>query len=234
MLTVADVHAGYEQTEVLHGIDIEVGEGELVTVLGANGAGKTTLLRVISGLLEPTKGEVRLEGEDLTGAQPHERCRRGLVQVPEGRKLFPAMSVEENLRLGAMPGDAMQRGDETITQVYDRFPVLADRAKQLAGTLSGGEQQQLAIGRALMGLPRILLLDEPTQGLAPVLADDVLETVSELHGDGLTVLLVSQEVAASLDISDRAYVFENGTVAMAGSAAEIAARDDVREAYLGL
>lgn len=234
MLAVTDLQAGYGQTEVLHGIEIHVDEGELVTVLGANGAGKTTLLRVISGLLEPTGGTVLLEGDDLTGTASHERCRRGLVQVPEGRKLFPAMSAEENLRLGAMPGDPMRHRDDTIEQVYGRFPVLADRRDQLAGTLSGGEQQQLAIGRALMGLPRILLLDEPTQGLAPVLADDVLETVAELHHDGLTVLLVSQEVSASLEIADRAYVFENGTVAMEGPATEIAARDDVRRAYLGL
>lgn len=234
MLQIGDLRAGYDEVDVLHGVDLEVRDGEFVAVLGANGAGKTTLLRVVSGLLAPTGGRIELDGDDLTRTEPHERCRRGIVQVPEGRKLFPAMTVAENLELGAMPGGPMQRRDTTINEVYERFPVLADRRAQLAGTLSGGEQQQLAIGRALMGLPRILLLDEPTQGLAPVLADDVLEAVAGLHGDGLTVLLVSQEVVAALDIADRGYVLENGSVALSGGAAELAARDEIRSAYLGL
>jgi branched-chain amino acid transport system ATP-binding protein len=234
MLTVEDVRAGYDRTEVLHGVSLEVNAGELVTVLGANGAGKTTLLRTISHLTPPRGGRITFDGEDITGLSPHGICRRGLIQVPEGRKLFPLMTIDENLQLGAMPGAPRARRTQTLEQVRERFPMLADRRRQLAGTLSGGEQQQLALGRALMGLPRMLLLDEPTQGLAPVLASGVLEAVADLRASGLTVLLVSQEVASALDIADRAYVLETGSVVLAGTAEELAADENLRAAYLGM
>lgn len=234
MLSVEDLRAGYGRLEVLHGVSLEVRDGELVSVLGANGAGKSTLLRAISHLTPPTDGRITFGGETIAGEEPHDICRRGLIQVPEGRRLFPQMTVEENLRLGAMPGEPMRRRDETLAEVHDRFPVLAERRRQLAGTLSGGEQQQLAFGRALMGRPRMLLLDEPTQGLAPVLAAEVLEEVASMRAEGLTILLVSQEVVSALEIADRAYVLENGAVVLAGDADELAADEDMRTAYLGL
>lgn len=234
MLQVEGIRASYGLIEVLHGVGLEVHDGELVAVLGANGAGKTTLLGAISGLLAVDDGTVRVAGQDVTRQPSHDRFQRGLIHVPEGRKLFPQMSVHENLELGAPPGPPRAHRAATLVEVYARFPVLADRRKQLAGTLSGGEQQQLAIGRGLMGLPRVLLLDEPTLGLAPVLADEILQIVVDLHADGMTVLLVSQEVIGALEISDRAYVLENGNVVLAGDAAELAGRDDIRSAYLGL
>lgn len=234
MLEVEGIRASYGPVEVLHGVGLEVHDGELVSVLGANGAGKTTLLGCISGLLPIDDGTIHVDGADVTRQPSHERFQAGVIHVPEGRKLFPLMTVAENLELGAAPGPARERRATTMDEVYERFPVLADRRTQLAGTLSGGEQQQLAIGRGLMGRPRVLLLDEPTLGLAPVLADEILQIVVGLHAEGITVLLVSQEVIGALEISDRAYVLENGDVAMAGPAAELAQRDDIRSAYLGL
>jgi branched-chain amino acid transport system ATP-binding protein len=234
MLRVEDLSASYGPVEVLHGVGIEVVEGELVALLGANGAGKTTLLRTVSGLMPVGRGRIVLGGEDVTDLPPHRRCEQGVIQVPEGRKLFPRMTVSQNLELGARPGAPRRRRKGTMQELFARFPVLADRRGQLAGTLSGGEQQQLAIARGLMGLPRALLLDEPTLGLAPVLAEEILEIVASLHQDGMTVLLVSQEVVGALEIADRAYVLESGDVAMTGTAAELLSRDDIRGAYLGL
>ncbi|MEN2981967.1 MAG: ABC transporter ATP-binding protein, partial [Thermus sp.] len=216
-LRVAGLESGYAKAQVLFGVDLEVEEGELVALLGANGAGKTTLLRTISGLLKPWKGRVELDGRDLQGLSPARRARLGLGHVPEGRQLFPLMSVEENLRLGAAflaPG----REGEGFARAYALFPRLAERRRQLAGTLSGGEQQMLAIARALMGFPRILLVDEPSLGLSPRLAEEVLWALRRVAEEGVGVLLVEQNVALSLEVAGRAYVMEHGRIVLKGSA----------------
>lgn len=234
MLTVDQVSFAYDGMHALSGVSLQVTEGELVSVLGANGAGKTTLMRVVSGLARPQSGTVSFDGSDVSGLAPHRIARRGLLHVPEGRKLFPGMAVAETLYLGAIPGRTAARRKALMNSVYERFPRLGERQNQLAGTLSGGEQQLLAIGRALMGDPRLLLLDEPTLGLAPALAEEILGVVAELHAGGLTVLLVSQEVVGALEIADRAYVMENGSIVREGDADELADDEDMRRAYLGL
>jgi branched-chain amino acid transport system ATP-binding protein len=232
-LRVEALEAGYGKAQVLFGVDLEVVENELVALLGANGAGKTTLLRAISGLVRPWSGRVLLEGQDLRGLSPAKRARMGLGHVPEGRQLFPLMTVEENLRLGAAflaPG----REREGYERVYGLFPRLAERQRQLAGTLSGGEQQMLAIGRALMGFPKILLVDEPSLGLSPRLAEEVLLALKAVAGEGVGVLLVEQNVALTLDVAERAYVLEHGKVVLQGPASALAQDPRVREAYLSL
>ena len=232
-LEVKDLETGYGKAQVLFGVNLEVEEGELVALLGANGAGKTTLLRALSGLLRPWKGSVLLGGKDLRGLSPARRARLGLGHVPEGRQLFPLMTVEENLRLGAAflaPGQEK----EGYERVYALFPRLAERRRQLAGTLSGGEQQMLAIGRALMGFPRILLVDEPSLGLSPRLAEEVLLALKEVARGGVGVLLVEQNVALSLEVAERGYVLEHGRVALEGPAQALAQDPRVREAYLSL
>jgi len=232
-LEVQALETGYGKAQVLFGVDLEVEAGELVALLGANGAGKTTLLRALSGLLRPWKGSVLLGGKDLRGLSPARRARLGLGHVPEGRQLFPLMTVEENLRLGAAflaPG----REKEGYERVYALFPRLAERRRQLAGTLSGGEQQMLAIGRALMGFPRILLVDEPSLGLSPRLAEDVLLALKEVARGGVGVLLVEQNVALSLEVAERGYVLEHGRVVLEGPAQALAQDPRVREAYLSL
>jgi branched-chain amino acid transport system ATP-binding protein len=232
-LRVEALEAGYGKAQVLFGVDLEVVENELVALLGANGAGKTTLLRAISGLVRPWSGRVLLEGQDLRGLSPAKRARMGLGHVPEGRQLFPLMTVEENLRLGAAflaPG----REREGYERVYGLFPRLAERRRQLAGTLSGGEQQMLAIGRALMGFPKILLVDEPSLGLSPRLAEEVLLALKAVAGEGVGVLLVEQNVALTLDVAERAYVLEHGRVVLQGPASALAQDPRVREAYLSL
>lgn len=232
-LRVEALEAGYGKAQVLFGVDLEVVENELVALLGANGAGKTTLLRAISGLVRPWSGRVLLEGQDLRGLSPAKRARMGLGHVPEGRQLFPLMTVEENLRLGAAflaPG----REREGYERVYGLFPRLAERRRQLAGTLSGGEQQMLAIGRALMGFPKILLVDEPSLGLSPRLAEEVLLALKAVAGEGVGVLLVEQNVALTLDVAERAYVLEHGKVVLEGPASALAQDPRVREAYLSL
>jgi branched-chain amino acid transport system ATP-binding protein len=232
-LRVEALEAGYGKAQVLFGVDLEVVENELVALLGANGAGKTTLLRAISGLVRPWSGRVLLEGQDLGGLSPAKRARMGLGHVPEGRQLFPLMTVEENLRLGAAflaPG----REREGYERVYGLFPRLAERRRQLAGTLSGGEQQMLAIGRALMGFPKILLVDEPSLGLSPRLAEEVLLALKAVAGEGVGVLLVEQNVALTLDVAERAYVLEHGRVVLEGPASALAQDPRVREAYLSL
>jgi branched-chain amino acid transport system ATP-binding protein len=231
-LRVEALEAGYGKAQVLFGVDLEVVENELVALLGANGAGKTTLLRVISGLVRPWSGRVLLEGEDFRGLSPAERARMGLGHVPEGRQLFPLMTVEENLRLGAAflaPG----REREGYERVYGLFPRLAERRRQLAGTLSGGEQM-LAIGRALMGFPKILLVDEPSLGLSPRLAEEVLLALKAVAGEGVGVLLVEQNVALTLEVAERAYVLEHGKVVLEGPASALAQDPRAREAYLSL
>lgn len=232
-LAVEALEAGYGKAQVLFGVDLEVGKGELVALLGANGAGKTTLLRVISGLVRPWAGRVLLDGRDLKGLSPAKRARLGLGHVPEGRQLFPLMTVEENLRLGAAflaPG----RDKEGYQRVYALFPRLGERRRQLAGTLSGGEQQMLAIGRALMGFPKILLVDEPSLGLSPRLAEEVLLALKAVAGEGVGVFLVEQNVALSLEVAERAYVLEQGRVVLEGPARVLAQDPRVREAYLSL
>jgi branched-chain amino acid transport system ATP-binding protein len=232
-LRVEALEAGYGKAQVLFGVDLEVVENELVAVLGANGAGKTTLLRAISGLVRPWSGRVLLEGQDLRGLSPAKRARMGLGHVPEGRQLFPLMTVEENLRLGAAflaPG----RDREGYERVYGLFPRLAERRRQLAGTLSGGEQQMLAIGRALMGFPKILLVDEPSLGLSPRLAEEVLLALEAVAKEGVGVLLVEQNVALTLDVAERGYVLEQGKVVLEGPASALAQDPRVREAYLSL
>ena len=232
-LEVQALETGYGKAQVLFGVDLEVEAGELVALLGANGAGKTTLLRALSGLLRPWKGSVLLGGKDLRGLSPARRARLGLGHVPEGRQLFPLMTVEENLRLGAAflaPG----REKEGYERVYALFPQLAERRRQLAGTLSGGEQQMLAIGRALMGFPRILLVDEPSSGLSPRLAGGVLLALKEVARGGVGVLLVEQNVALSLEVAERGYVLEHGRVVLEGPAQALAQDPRVREAYLSL
>ncbi|RTH98055.1 branched-chain amino acid ABC transporter ATP-binding protein [Thermus scotoductus] len=232
-LRVEGVEGGYGKAQVLFGVSLEVGEGEMVALLGANGAGKTTLLRLASGLLKPWRGWVLLGKEDLTPLSPARRARMGLGHVPEGRQLFPLMTVEENLRLGAAflaPG----REKEGYERVYALFPRLAERRRQLAGTLSGGEQQMLAIGRALMGFPRILLVDEPSLGLSPRLAEEVLLALKEVARGGVGVLLVEQNVALSLEVAARAYVLEEGWIVLEGSAGKLREDPRVRAAYLAL
>lgn len=232
-LSVSNLTAGYAKAQVLFGMSLELGQGELVAVLGANGAGKTTTLRAISGLIRPWSGEIRLDGQSLMGLSAARRAGMGLGHVPEGRQLFPLMSVEENLLLGAA-FLAWDKRQTSLEFTYALFPRLAERRGQLAGTLSGGEQQMLAIGRALMGQPRILMVDEPSLGLSPKLAEEVLATLARIKAEGMGVLLVEQNVALSLEVADRAYVVEHGKVVLAGPARTLAQDERVQKAYLAL
>jgi len=232
LLEVRDVVTAYGSIEALHGPSFHVEEGEIVALLGANGAGKTTALRTISGLLRPRSGEVRFAGERIDALPAHEIVRLGLTQVPEGRWIFTLMTVEENLRLGAYVERGMPRA--ALDRVFELFPRLAERRTQLAGTLSGGEQQMLAMARALMTKPRLLLLDEPSMGLAPVLVHLIFQKIAEINREGTTVLLVEQNANAALRLAHRAYVLENGRVALEGPAADLARNEAVRRAYLGI
>ena len=233
MLRLDAVSASYRGLKALQGISLEVGQGEIVAVVGANGAGKSTLLKSIAGQVT-TEGAISFEGASLARMAPHRIARLGINLVPEGRRLFPRLSVEDNLRLGAYA----KRGDpdrfKPLGLVFELFPRLKERLKQRAGTLSGGEQQMLAIGRALMTQPRLLMLDEPSQGIMPRLVDDILDAVTRIRSLGVTILLVEQRLAEALAIADRAYVLQTGRVVMAGPAAEIAGNDEVRRAYLGI
>jgi branched-chain amino acid transport system ATP-binding protein len=233
VLSVEKLKSGYGRIEALHGVSITVAAGEIVTLVGANGAGKTTLLRAISGVQPITAGRVLFEGRPSERLPGHARVALGIAQVPEGRQLFAPLSVDDNLKLGAWTRrDADQETE--LAQVYGLFPMLASRRHAAAGTLSGGQQQMLAIGRALMAKPRLLLLDEPSMGLAPMLVDQILGVVQGLKHSGLTVLLVEQNARAALAIADRGYVVETGRIAASGSAAELLADDRVQAAYLGV
>ncbi len=233
MLEVRGLEAGYGKVHVLWGIDLHVGDGEFVALIGANGAGKTTLLRTISGLIHPAEGEVRFRGVEITRWKPSEVVALGIAHVPEGRELFPLMTVEENLELGALPRPAARaRMRQTLDDVYRMFPRLSERRSQLAGTLSGGEQQMVAIARALMSLPAFLLVDEPSHGLSPRMVRTVFQALREIHARRVSVLLVEQNVVQSLRMADRAYVMENGRVVLEGAGRELLGSSYVKEAYL--
>ena len=232
LLEVNDIHVYYGSIHAVKGVSLEVNEGEIVTLIGANGAGKSTVLNTISGLLHPRGGSVTFMGQDLKGVPPHKLVARGMAQVPEGRRIFLQMTVEENLEMGAYT-QSKASIDGSIEDVYRRFPRLQERRKQIAGTLSGGEQQMLAMGRALMSHPRLLMLDEPSMGLAPILVEQIFDIIRELHAAGTTILLVEQNAQAALSVADRAYVLETGRISLSGTGAELMASDKVREAYLG-
>jgi branched-chain amino acid transport system ATP-binding protein len=234
LLKLEGIDAFYGDLQALFDVSLEVRDKEIVALVGANAAGKSTTLRVISGLLSPRRGRALLDGADLTVIPPHDRVDRGLVQVPEGRHLFPFMSVLENLLLGAHAAHARPARDETLRYVYSLFPVLKERATQLAGSLSGGEQQMCAIGRALMAKPRLLMLDEPTLGLAPLLVRQIFDTVRTINADGVTVLLVEQNVRQALTLAHRACVLESGRLVLDGPARELLGDDRLKRAYLGL
>jgi len=236
MLRVTNLEAGYGKLRVLKNVSLHVSAGEIVILLGANGAGKTTLLKAVCGILRPQGGEILLEGVGVRGAGMERIVERGCALVPEGRQLFNPMTVRENLLLGAYPRLRRGQGAEvrqTLEDVFGLFPLLAERQNQLAGTLSGGEQQMLAIGRALMSAPKLVLMDEPSMGLAPLVVEKIFETVAALRSRGITVLLVEQNARASLAIARRGYVMETGQIVLEGSAQELADNHDVRRAYLG-
>jgi branched-chain amino acid transport system ATP-binding protein len=233
MLEVSSLRVGYGPVEALHGIDIGVAGGELVTLVGANGAGKSTLLRTISGLQRQSEGAILFEGTRIDALSPEARVRVGIAQVPEGRQVFTPLSVEDNLRVGGYTRTAAER-EEMLAEVFRIFPVLQERSASPAGALSGGQQQMLAIGRALMARPRLLLLDEPSMGLAPQIADEIYSIVLGLRDRGATILMVEQNALAALEIADRAYVIEAGRIVMEGPASAMLEDDRVRQAYLGL
>ncbi len=232
ILKVDDIHVYYGSIHAVKGVSFEVNEGEVVTLIGANGAGKSTILNTISGLLHPKMGSVLFECHDLKGVAPHKIVEHGLAQVPEGRHIFQQMTVEENLQMGAytQPNSTLEPG---IADVYERFPRLKERRRQIAGTLSGGEQQMLATGRALMTDPKMVIMDEPSMGLSPILVKEIFAIIEELHKSGITILLVEQNAKMALAVSDRAYVLETGSISMEGEAAALSEDDRVRKAYLG-
>ncbi|GAB1476053.1 ABC transporter ATP-binding protein [Bacillota bacterium] len=233
MLEIKDLNVHYGVIHALKSVSLKVEEGEIVTLIGANGAGKTTTLRTISGLIKATNGDVLLEGKNITNIPAPARVELGLSQVPEGRRIFPIMSVFENLELGAFLRKDKPNIKKDMDHVFDLFPILGDRRKQMAGTLSGGEQQMLAMGRALMSRPRILLMDEPSMGLAPLLVREIFEIIKNINSEGTTVLLVEQNASMALSIAHRAYVLETGSIVITGTGEELAQSDRIRKAYLG-
>ena len=234
LLELDNVHSYYGHIHALKGLSIYVDEAEIVSLIGGNGAGKSTTLKTISGVLHPRHGTIHMGGEDLTKLKPHEIVQKGIVQVPEGRRIFGRLSVTENLEMGAYTLNNKQMLSTNMEKVFQMFPRLKERRTQLGGTLSGGEQQMLAMGRALMADPKILLLDEPSMGLAPVLVDSIFDTIQELHHQGTTILLVEQNARAALAVADRGYVLQTGTIVLSGDAAELRANEMVQKAYLGI
>jgi branched-chain amino acid transport system ATP-binding protein len=234
LLELQDLEVAYGDLPALRGVSLAVEEGETLSVVGANGAGKTTMLRAISGLLRPRGGRILLDGARLDRMPSHVVVERGVVQVPEGRKIFPSLTVRENLELGSYTAAARLHRRETLARVLDLFPRLGERQRQAAGTMSGGEQQMLAIGRALMARPRVLMLDEPSLGLAPLIVQEIFRIIGEINRAGTTVLLVEQNTRQALGLSRRGYVLENGRVVLEGSGAELLGNEHVRRAYLGL
>lgn len=234
MLTVENLDVSYGDAQALDGVSLTVDQGGIVAIIGANGAGKTSLIRTIAGMLKPTRGRILYQGVDITFWPSHKVCDLGIGQVAEGRQIFPTLSVVENLATGAMLARARGRRARNLDKVYSLFPVLAERRNQAAGTLSGGEQQMLAIGRCLMGAPDLVMFDEPSLGLAPAVVQSVLKTVRDLNSEGLTCVLVEQNVAVSLKLATHAYVLENGRIILDGTGAVLLSDDRVRQAYLGL
>jgi branched-chain amino acid transport system ATP-binding protein len=234
VLRLEQVAAGYGTFQALLGVSLEVQAGEAVAVIGPNGAGKTTLLRVISKLIDVSAGEIRLDGTSLNPVPAHRVIELGVAHVPENRRLFPRLSVEENLQIGAYTPAARARFAERLAYVFELFPRLFERRTQLAGTLSGGEQQMCAIGRGLMSAPKLLLLDEPSAGLAPVIVEQLFELVDRIRAEGFTVLIVEQNIRQVLQVVDRAYLLETGQIKLSGTAADLLASDDIRRAYIGL
>ena len=233
LLEVKDLNVAYGKIVAVKGISFNVDKGEIVTLIGSNGAGKSTTLRTISGLLAPKSGTITFKGEQISGMQGHDVVKKGITQSPEGRRIFPRMTVSENLDLGAFLRNDKSEIAADFDRVLELFPRLRERLTQKAGTMSGGEQQMLAVARAMMGRPELLLLDEPSMGLAPVLVELIFETIVKIREQGTTILLVEQNALAALDVADRAYVLESGTVKMSGNASELASNDEVTKAYLG-
>jgi branched-chain amino acid transport system ATP-binding protein len=233
LLAVDDVQTFYGSIQALKGVSIDVHDGEIVTLIGSNGAGKSTTLRSINGLNHPRHGTIRFEGQDITHEPPHEIVKRGIAQSPEGRKLFPRMTVTENLEMGAFQRTDRSAIREDMDRVFDLFPRLAERKGQKAGTLSGGEQQMCAIGRALMARPKLLMLDEPSMGLAPIFVQRIFETIVEVNKQGTSILLVEQNALMALEVANRGYVLETGHIALADDAKALAQNEDVRKTYLG-
>jgi len=232
-LEIENLHTYYGQIHALKGVSLTVNKGEIVTLIGANGAGKSTLLKTTSGLLRPSQGSILLDGKDLTQYPPHEIVARGVVQVPEGRRVFGRLTVTENLEMGAFAISDQKLIKENLERVFNLFPRLKERSRQVSGTLSGGEQQMLAMGRALMANPRVLLLDEPSMGLAPVLVDGIFDTIRQLHAEGTTILLVEQNARMALQVADRGYVLQSGAVVLSDNAENLRQNELVRQAYLG-
>ena len=231
MLKIDDIHVYYGAIHAIKGVSFEVHEGEIVALIGANGAGKSTILKTISGLMHPRSGSISFMDQDITHTDAYKLVRHGLAHVPEGRRIFLQMSVQDNLEMGAFTQKAVSKED--LDMVFDLFPRLKERRYQVAGTLSGGEQQMLAMSRALMSKPKLMMLDEPSMGLAPILVDQIFSIIKELHAAGTTILLVEQNASKALEIADRAYVLETGSITLSGTGAELSRSDEVRKAYLG-
>lgn len=234
LLKVDEINVQYGDVQILHEVTLEVREAEIITIVGANGAGKTTLLKTISGILRPTSGVIRFLGERIDHLYPHHIVEKGLVRIPEGRKIFPSLSVLENLELGSYLPRPKAKRSESLENVFSLFSVLKERSQQLAGTLSGGEQQMLAIGRGLMSLPRLLMLDEPSLGLAPVLVREIFSTIRDINQHGTTILLVEQNVFNALDMAHEGYVLENGRIVLKGKSQDLLGDEHIKEAYLGV
>ena len=231
MLKVEDMHVYYGAIHAVKGVSFEVGEGEIVALIGANGAGKSTVLKTISGLMHPRSGSITFMDKNIAHTDAYKLVKQGLAHVPEGRQIFLQMTVQENLEMGAFTQKEVSK--EELEKVFELFPRLKERRKQVAGTLSGGEQQMLAMSRALMSKPKLMMLDEPSMGLAPILVDQIFSIIKELHAAGTTILLVEQNASKALEIADRAYVLETGNITLSGTGAELARSDEVRKAYLG-
>lgn len=234
ILSVEGINVGYGQVQILWDVSLSVGRGQTVSLLGNNGAGKTTAVKAISGLLKPTAGKVLFDGVDISSMPAHKRVEAGLVQVPEGRKIFPTLNVLENLEMGSFLKKPKAKRAESLERILDLFPILADRSAQAAGTLSGGEQQMLALGRGLMSLPKLLVLDEPSVGLAPMMVLEIFKAIEEIKREGVSILLVEQNVAQSLSISDQAFILEDGRVGLSGEGSALLNDDNVRRMYLGI
>ena len=234
MLAVKDINTNYGKKQVLWNVSLEIGDGEIVALVGANGAGKTTLLKTISGALRPASGAIEFDGQRIEGLKSHAIVKMGMAHIPEGRKLFPDMSILENLEMGAYTKRVWERRQETLNEVYELFPRLNERRAQLARTLSGGEQEMVAIGRGLMSKPRLCIIDEPSSGLAPIVVCEIFQIIQRMRDQGIAIFLIEQNVPQTLEISDRGYVIENGHIVMEGSSKSLLENEDIRKAYLGL